>query len=492
MKSSIFFVLCILTFASPQEAGHMKLRSDSAISSPTRIQETRPSHPTVSKSRAEKVSTSSSTLRSSMRNQKTAPSGETIPKSSGKVPSTYRSHSSIGSQSRSLKKLPSDTAVQKSNGKVPTGDPTIRSKTPVSPTIRATSQKPKLPSPHPPPTETPKSSPPPTTAINLNLTTTTSKSSALPAITTAKLNSTTTPKSSSPSATTSTASNSKTNQIPVASKLVTATKTLTVSNGQTASAQVGWIVVGVGVGGSVAVGGNTLPVAGGTEGVIVANGSGQDKIDPINTSTTLTTSSTTSSTTRSTSSSTSSTARPTPYNIYPKPDSTPPERSAFARKLEQIALPGSVKSITGVRDKLLLWVANLTPAQASEISRDLVVSPLYISSCCDLNVLILNLKVRGLNVDKTIPFNLERASGSDIPPTTNCPPENCSHQKRDGNIMLQITRHDELKMFSQARGASLSQVPGYAFDSMGGQGITVYVIDTGINPNHPVSVIKHQ
>jgi len=115
---------------------------------------------------------------------------------------------------------------------------------------------------------------------------------------------------------------------------------------------------------------------------------------------------------------------------------------------------------------------------------------IYFSSWCDLNVLILSLKVRGLNVDMTIPFNLERASESDTPPTPNCPPENCSHQKRDGNIMLQITRHDELKMFSQARGASLSQVPGYAFDSMGGQGITVYVIDKGINPNHPVSVIK--
>jgi subtilisin family serine protease len=53
-------------------------------------------------------------------------------------------------------------------------------------------------------------------------------------------------------------------------------------------------------------------------------------------------------------------------------------------------------------------------------------------------------------------------------------------------------RLDDLKMFSQARGASLSGLPGYAYDSMGGQGITVYVIDTGINPNHPVSVTDYQ
>ena len=61
----------------------------------------------------------------------------------------------------------------------------------------------------------------------------------------------------------------------------------------------------------------------------------------------------------------------------------------------------------------------------------------YIFSCCDLDV--LNLKVKGLDVEMTIQFELERGSESDTPPTPNCPPENCSHQKRDGNIMLQIT-----------------------------------------------------
>jgi len=53
---------------------------------------------------------------------------------------------------------------------------------------------------------------------------------------------------------------------------------------------------------------------------------------------------------------------------------------------------------------------------------------------------------------------------------------------------MQQTILDELKMFSQAPGASLSELTGYTFDSMGGQGITVYVVDTGIDPNHQVSV----
>ena len=42
-------------------------------------------------------------------------------------------------------------------------------------------------------------------------------------------------------------------------------KTLTVSNGETASAKVGWIDVGAGVGGSVVVRGSTFPIEGGTD-----------------------------------------------------------------------------------------------------------------------------------------------------------------------------------------------------------------------------------
>ena len=95
-------------------------------------------------------------------------------------------------------------------------------------------------------------------------------------------------------------------------------------------------------------------------------------------------------------------------------------------------------------------------------------------------------------MDRPLRVNLERPSGSGTPPPPNCPPEDCSHRKRDGNILMQHDARDELKIFSQARGArSLAGLPGYAYDSRGGQGITVYVIDTGINPGHPVSVTDY-
>jgi cerevisin len=57
---------------------------------------------------------------------------------------------------------------------------------------------------------------------------------------------------------------------------------------------------------------------------------------------------------------------------------------------------------------------------------------------------------------------------------------------------MQQDARDELKVISQSRGASLSELPGYAYDSRGGRGITVYIIDTGINPNHEVRLTHYQ
>ncbi len=272
-------------------------------------------------------------LRSLTKKQTTPPSRATTPKSSvnGKVPTSYPTHrshrdSAISSPTRNEKMPPSHTRVPKSSGKVPI------------PTILTFSAK---------------KSVRPTIGITSHQKPKVTNSSGTPT-------------------------------------LVSASKTLTVSDGQTASAQVGWIVVGTGVGGSVVVGGNILPVAGGTEVIIVENSSGQDEASTISESDLDTSTSLTSRSTSSSSSSTSSVASPTSYNIYPKLDSTPPQQSAFARNLEQIAQPGSVRQITGGRDQLLLWVASLTPAQASELSRNPVVSPLmpYLAIVILCNVLI--------------------------------------------------------------------------------------------------------
>ena len=323
MKSCVFFVLCILAFVSSQDAAarHKMPGSNSAINSPTK-------------------------------GQTTPVGGATIPEGSGKVPTsylTYGSHRATRSPTRSEKRRPSPTRVPKSSGKVPTSYPTIST------------------------TGSPKTSVKPTTG-------TTSRQKPKSVISQGSDTSTKTPKSSPPPATTTA---TLTTRIPTGTSplVISASKTLTVSNGQTASAQVGWMVVGVGAGGSVVVGGNILPVAGGTEAIIEQNSSGQDELSTIESDTSTTPTSTSTSTKASKSSSSSSStsssmASPTPYNIYPKFDSTPSQQSAFARNLEQIAQRGSVRSITGGRNRLLLWVASLTPAQASELTRNPVVSPL--------------------------------------------------------------------------------------------------------------------
>jgi hypothetical protein len=131
----------------------------------------------------------------------------------------------------------------------------------------------------------------------------------------------------------------------------------------------------------------------------------------------------------------------------------------------------------------------MTPVQASELSQNPVVSSAAVEIAEYLHC-YSNIQVQGINEDRPIPYDLETAGGSvNTPLSPDCPPESCSHGKRDGDILVQLTPLEELRMVSQARGArSLAALPGYVFDSMSGMGITVYVIDTGINPHHPVSV----
>ena len=207
MKSCVFFVVWILAFVSAQGAvaGQMMLTSSSTISSPARSQRTPPSH-------------------------------TAIPKSSGKTPTSYlthRSYSTTGSSTRShwQKTATNQSRVPKSSGKVPI--PTILStcsmKTSARPTIGTTSHK-------------------KPTYSKISRISTAPKSSLPPAMTTA--NSTTTQKSTR-------------------SSTLGASKTLTVSDRQTASAQVGWVVVGVGAGGFVSVGGSILRAKGISRGTQV-------------------------------------------------------------------------------------------------------------------------------------------------------------------------------------------------------------------------------
>jgi len=57
---------------------------------------------------------------------------------------------------------------------------------------------------------------------------------------------------------------------------------------------------------------------------------------------------------------------------------------------------------------------------------------------------------------------------------------------------MQHDAFDDLMVISQASGAEIEDLPGYAYDSMGGQGITVYVFDSGLYQAHEVSVTDYE
>lgn len=58
--------------------------------------------------------------------------------------------------------------------------------------------------------------------------------------------------------------------------------------------------------------------------------------------------------------------------------------------------------------------------------------------------------------------------------------------KRDGTFITQTDALDELKVISQAEGIPLADTKGYKYDDKAGEGIWIYVIDTGANKDHPV------
>jgi hypothetical protein len=84
-------------------------------------------------------------------------------------------------------------------------------------------------------------------------------------------------------------------------------------------------------------------------------------------------------------------------------------------------------------------------------------------------------------VDPLLRVHLERGRASATSPPSNCPPETCSHRKRDGTILMQATQ-DDLVVISQASGALLDDLPGYAYDSMGRESQYTFLIQDFIKP----------
>jgi hypothetical protein len=67
---------------------------------------------------------------------------------------------------------------------------------------------------------------------------------------------------------------------------------------------------------------------------------------------------------------------------------------------------------------------------------------------------------------------------------------NLRHQKRDIEYILQPNARPELKVVSQPPRANLDALRGFGYDIRAGEGISVYIIEFGVNKYHPVSAFS--
>lgn len=65
-----------------------------------------------------------------------------------------------------------------------------------------------------------------------------------------------------------------------------------------------------------------------------------------------------------------------------------------------------------------------------------------------------------------------------------------THQKRDIEYILQTNARLDLRIVSQPPGRNIGAVRGFGYDSRAGEGISVYVIEWGVNTIHPVSAFS--
>jgi hypothetical protein len=65
---------------------------------------------------------------------------------------------------------------------------------------------------------------------------------------------------------------------------------------------------------------------------------------------------------------------------------------------------------------------------------------------------------------------------------------NLAHQKRD-TIRMQANARPELKVISQPFGVNLNDLPGYIYVETAPE-VTMFIMDFGINQDHPVSTLS--
>ncbi|OHE99271.1 hypothetical protein CORC01_05312 [Colletotrichum orchidophilum] len=174
------------------------------------------------------------------------------------------------------------------------------------------------------------------------------------------------------------------------------------------------------------------------------------------------------STSATSSSTPSSTAVHIPYIILTSQNSTKAEIQELNSTLSSNAAPRSLEEATSDRTGMVaIFKANITSEQAEAISK--------------------RAAVAGVTPDERLE--------EEQPPSSFTPPYTASREETAAGlpgsprrslsnpaaISLQYNAVDELKVISQPSGASIANLPGFGYASEAGKGVTIYVIDNGVN-----------
>ncbi|KAK1574358.1 uncharacterized protein LY79DRAFT_566041, partial [Colletotrichum navitas] len=260
----------------------------------------------------------------------------------------------------------------------------------------------------------------------------------------------------------------------------------TISNGEIVAAVIGTTYV-VGLGGAVLmVNGTPYTLAAGTVVAITGGGPNgntpeietvSDPDRPQEPKTSEVTSpisssiSVTSTTTSTASTTSSSAAAATPYIVLFSPNTTAEEIRAVNTMLDKEAAPNSLSEVTSDRTGLVVFFrAGINPTQANAIGQQPGVSGVFVDE----------------TLEQEQPPSSAPPSSASLQPTPTGPPGSPkSNVPNPADIRLQSDAVDELKVISQPAGANLAELPGYGYAQEGGKGVTIYVVDTGVNSQNP-------
>ncbi|KAI9756102.1 MAG: hypothetical protein M4579_003989 [Chaenotheca gracillima] len=188
----------------------------------------------------------------------------------------------------------------------------------------------------------------------------------------------------------------------------------------------------------------------------------------------------TKSSSASSSSSSSATATPTPYLIIPSPGAPQAAQSAFGAELAEQVGSDAISSIVKPNGDVVFWLAPLNFSQVLIFQANPIIAAVELDEVVAETDFAIDWSARK---PMEVPYLQDRDlldfEGSSLD-------RDSELAKRDGTFVQQQNALDELKIVSGPKFNLIDTSLGpYTYDSNAGQGITIYIFDTGTTIANP-------